>query len=169
MVNKVLERVGWVGFLSLVVILGAVVFHTTARRALEDELRALEQSIRHARQPVAAARDAGPVAQMGVFYRFFEQPVAAHEWLAKLHAIGRAVGVELPSAEYRTLPTGTRITRYQLTLPLKASYSQGRAFMANALNEIPVLSVEQASFRRTGTNDALLEIEIVMTLHLLEL
>jgi hypothetical protein len=168
-VRAVLARVGAAGLAGLALIAAAVTFHAWVQVPIEQELRTLERAVvrDHAVSPVM--RVSTPAAQIGSFYRFFEQPAAAHEWLAKLHAIARAAGLELPSAEYRLLPTGTRIARYQITVPLSATYSQARAFMANALNEIPVLSVDQASFRRSHAGDSRLEVEIVMTLHVLEL
>jgi hypothetical protein len=160
--------VGAAGLAALAIVIAAAAFQAGVQAPLEEELRGLEASIRAAGGPAAQTRIATPSTQMSAFYRFFDQPAATHEWLAKLHAIGRASGVELPSADYRVTPTGTRLTRYQLTLPLNATYAQARAFMANALNEIPVLSVDQASFRRSRGGDPRLEVEIVMTLHLLE-
>lgn len=166
--RSILERLGPAGLIGLLVIALAAAFHAWVQSPMEEELQALERSLSRDRAGTRAMQVSTPVAQIGRFYHFFEQPVAAHEWLAKLHAIARAAGIELPSADYRLLPTGTRIARYQLTLPLAATYSQARAFMANALNEIPVLSVDEARFRRVSAGDARLEVEIVMTLHLLE-
>lgn len=167
--SAVLDRVGAGGLAAIAIVAAAAAFLALVQAPMEQELGTLEASIRASRdEPAARLRTATPSSQMNAFYAFFAQPLATHEWLAKLHAIGRASGVELPTADYRLMPTGTRLTRYQLTLPLNATYSQARAFMANALNEIPVLSVDQASFRRTRAGDPWLEVEIVMTLHLLE-
>lgn len=166
--NALLERVGPVGLAALALVAAAAAFHLTVQLGLERELRALEQLLARGRPPPAVLRAATPPAQVAAFYRFFEQPYSAGDWLAKLYAIGRIVGVEMRAADYRLLPTGTRLHRYQVTLPVTASYSQARAFMENALNDIPVLSLDQASFRRKRTDDAQLEVEIVMTLHLLE-
>lgn len=162
------ERLGIAGLLALLLVAAAAGFHLGVQKPMEKELAALERSLRRDRVEAAAVRTSSPESQMDAFYRFFAQPVAAHEWLAKLHALGRAAGIALPSADYRLLPTGTRIARYQLTLPLAATYTQARAFMANALNEIPVLSVDQVSFQRARPGEPRLEVEIVMTLHLLE-
>lgn len=166
--TALLERLGAVGFLGLALVVAAAAFHVGVQAPLEEQLRSLERSLLQERGRPAAMRASTPPAQLGAFYRFFDQPTAAHEWLAKLYAIGGVAGIELPSADYRMMPTGTRLLRYQLTLPIAATYGQARAFMANALNEIPVLSVDQASFRRARANDPRLEVEIVMTLHLLE-
>jgi len=52
-------------------------------------------------------------------------------------------------------------------LPVSGSYTQIRSFLEGALAEIPVLSLDQASFRRKGTNETRIEAEIVLTFHLL--
>lgn len=166
--RAILDRIGAAGLVALTIVVATAAFLVVVQTPLETELRGLEQSLRASREPAATLRTAAPSSQMNAFYAFFDQPAATHEWLAKLYSIGRASGVELPAADYRMVPTGTRLTRYQLTLPLNSTYSQARAFMANALNEIPVLSVDQASFRKARTGDARLEVEIVMTLHLLQ-
>ncbi|MDH4095770.1 MAG: hypothetical protein OEV81_13425 [Betaproteobacteria bacterium] len=166
--RALLERLGSGGLLALAILAGALAVHAGLQRPLEQDLRALRQQARGGHEPAAMLRVSTPAAQMNAFYGFFDQPVALHEWLAKLYGIGRASGVELPAADYRLQGTGTRLARYQLTLPVRATYSQARAFIANALNEIPVLSVDRASFRRASGNDPRLEVEIVMTLHFLD-
>jgi hypothetical protein len=166
--NALLARVGALGLAALILVGAAGAFHVALQRPLERELQALEGTLARDRSRPAARQDSAPAAQMAAFYRFFEQPGSSTQLLAKLYALGRAVGVEPRTADYRPLPTGTRITRYQITLPLAGSYAQVRSFAENALNEIPVLSLDQASFRRKSANDAQLEAEIVMTLHLLE-
>jgi hypothetical protein len=167
-VRLLLSHLGLGGLAALAIVVAAGSFQVGVQEPLEEELRVLERSVGSIRSRTPRTNANTPSSQMGGFYRFFEHPLSAHEWLAKLHGIGRASGVELPSADYRVTPTGTPITRYQLTLPLNSTYSQARAFMANALNEIPVLSVDQASFRRTRAGDPRLEVEIVMTFHLLD-
>lgn len=166
--SVLLERLGLAGMLALLLLAATTAFHLGVQKPMDAELAALKDSLARDRAQPVAVRATTPESQMDAFYRFFEQPLAAHEWLAKLHAIARASAVALPSADYRLLPTGTRIARYQFALPLTATYAQARVFMANALNEIPVLSVDSASFERIRPGDPRLEVEIVMTLHLLE-
>jgi len=167
-VSTLLSRIGLGGLLALAIIAGAAAVHVLLVRPLELELHSLEGSARQGRESAAPQRAFTPAAQMSAFYHFFDQPVALHEWLARLYAVGRESGVDLPSADYRMQATGSRLARYQLTLPVRATYGQARAFMANALNEIPILSVDRASFRRSPAGGPQLEVEIVMTLHVLE-
>jgi hypothetical protein len=167
-ISRLLQQVGPAGLAALLLIACTATFYVAGLEPMESEAKSLQSAVHRARIPAAATRATAPAAQMSSFYRFFDQPVAAHERLAQLYVIARASGVELPSADYQALPTGTRLTRYQLKLPVVATYRQARTFMTNALNEIPVLSVDQASFRRVRPGDPRLEVNIVMTLHLLE-
>jgi len=165
--KALVDRLGAGGLAALAILLAATAFHQGVQSPLEDRIALLEASLRSETR-AAAGRARTPSSQMQAFYGYFASPLAAHEWLAKLHGIARASGVELPAAEYRKLASGTRLSRYQLSLPVQASYSQARAFMANALNEIPILSVDEARFRRSRAGESRLEVDIVMTLHLLE-
>ena len=166
--STLLSRTGLGGLLAMAILAGAATLHVLLVRPLEHELQSLEREARQGREPSTLRSAYTPVAQMSAFYHFFDQPIALHEWLARLYAVGRASGVDLPSADYSMRTTSSRLKRYQLTLPVRATYAQARAFMANALNEIPILSVDRASFRRPPSGGPQLEVEIVMTLHLLE-
>ena len=166
--NFLLRRLGLLGCAALAVLAATVIVHLAVQRSLERELRALQQAAAKERPRGALVHAASSSGQMAAFYRFFEHAEPLSHWLARIYAIGKAVGVEMRAADYRLLPTGTRITRYQVTLPVSGSYAQTRAFAENVLNEIPILSLDQASFRRKRAADSQLEIELVMTLHLLE-
>jgi hypothetical protein len=165
--KALLERIGAGGLVALALVLATAAFHRAVQEPLERKLLILESALRADRSP-AVSRTSPVGSQMEAFYSYFAQPLAAHEWLAKLHGIARVSGIELPAAEYRKLPGDTRLMRYQLALPIRASYGQARAFMANALNEIPILSVDEARFRRASAGDPRLEVDLVMTLHVLE-
>ncbi|HYX66326.1 MAG TPA: hypothetical protein VE935_19070, partial [Burkholderiales bacterium] len=92
-------------------------------------------------------------------------PEQTTDWLAKLYAIGRATGVELQSARYRSEQAG-RIERYQILLPLSGSYAQMREFLDRALAEIPVLSLDQMTLKRESRRDGAVQAELRLTLHM---
>ena len=58
------------------------------------------------------------------------------------------------------------IERYEVALPLRGNYARIRAFLENALIEIPVLSLDHVSFRRKSPGDGAVEAEVRLTLHL---
>lgn len=108
----------------------------------------------------------GTAGQLDDFYRFFDRGVRTDEWLAKLYGIGTAAGLQLRQGTYRLDATRGRFERYQILLPVRGSYAQVRVFLETLLAEIPVMSLDQVSFRRRAANDTLVEVEITLTLHL---
>lgn len=71
----------------------------------------------------------------------------------KLHAIAASNGVVLDTGEYQLFrDRNSNISRYQITLPLKASYPQVRLFLAQLLDEIPAMSLDEISIRRESIN-----------------
>jgi hypothetical protein len=73
----------------------------------------------------------------------------------------------MKSAEYRMQRSGSRIERYEITLPLNAGYAQIRTFMDRALQEIPALSLDQVSFKRNHGGEQTVRADLRMTLHVL--
>jgi Tfp pilus assembly protein PilO len=116
----------------------------------------------------AAARPDSAAHKVAEVYRYLEKKEQATDWLAKLHGIGAATGVQVKSASYRSQSTGGRIVRYELTLPLAGSYPQIREFLQRALAEIPVMSVDQVTLRRESRNQAEVQAELRLTLHMVK-
>ncbi|MGH8740136.1 MAG: GspMb/PilO family protein [Burkholderiales bacterium] len=117
--------------------------------------------------PGAQAGPDTPAAKVGAVYRFLEKPEETTDWLAKLHGIGAATGVQLRSASYKTLPAEGRIVRYEIVLPLEGGYPQIRDFLKRSLAEIPVLSVDQLSLKRDAKGGRL-HAELRLTLHMVK-
>lgn len=160
-------QLGVLGLASLALIGATAVFVNAVLDPAQEKNRALQGSIeRYARQaPGAAAGGADKVA--GV-YKFLERAEAPTDWLAKLHAIGTATGLELQSANYRTQPGSARVERYEIVLPVSGSYLQLREFLKRALAEIPVLSLDQMTIKRETRNDGAVQAELRLTLHMVK-
>lgn len=136
-------------------------------KPLEARARALEQRLELRAVPGAGMTrvSAAPASRLDAFYRYFERANGREEWLATLHTMAGSAGLELRSGEYRLADSRQRIERYRVTLPVTGSYAQLRVFLREALAAIPVLSLDQVSFRRRAAGDARIEAEIVFTLH----
>jgi hypothetical protein len=163
-----LQRIGPLGCAALAVLALSIIAYAAVQRPLERELQALQRTAQQDRPRNAVVHAGSASGQIGSFYRFFEHPQSSSQWLAKIYAIGKAVGIEMRAADYRVLPTGARILRYQISLPVTGTYAQAWAFAENLLNEIPILSLDQVTFRRKRAADSELEVDLVVTLHLLE-
>ena len=150
-----------VGALFLFVLAGA--FMALVLQPLKERNRVLEARAGISRD-LGAVHNVNAAEQMGALYQYLDKPEATTDWLAKLYAIGRATGVELQSASYKTQQAG-RLQRYEIVLPLTGSYTQMRDFLKRSLAEIPVMSLDQVSLKRDNRRDGTLQAEVRLTLH----
>jgi Type II secretion system (T2SS), protein M subtype b len=165
-----LARFGGVALAALGLIAAGILFLGLVIRPQESRMALLESRLGHGARQTAAdsTRSGTPSAKLAAFYAFFERQEGQVDWLAKLYGSARAAGLELRTADYRLIETSGRIARYEVTLPLAGSYAQLRDFLDHALEENPVLSLDQLTIRRKRVNDAMLEAEAVITIHLLK-
>jgi hypothetical protein len=90
------------------------------------------------------------------------------DFLARLHALSQKAGTELRSADYRVRKGAGPIERYEISLVASGTYAQVRAFLANSLIQMPVLSLDQVKFKRQHANDSRVEAEVNLTLHVVK-
>ena len=156
------RELGLVGLAGIALLAGALVFSNLVVKPLEEQNGLLRQ--KGARAPVAASnqQSAEKVAKV---YEHLQMEQGPTDWLAALHGIGVATGVQLKSANYRTQKTDGRIVRYEIALPVSGSYGQIRDFMKRSLAEIPVLSVDSVAMKREG---ATIHAELRLTLHMVQ-
>lgn len=169
--RRLVQQLGGLALASLALLGAGVVFHAGAIGPLEARSEQLDRQLaRHARRTAGEqlASAATPAAKLAAFYRFFDRQEDAVEWLAVLHLAAKSVGVEMRVAEYKLVKTSGRLHQYRITMPLSGNSAQIRAFLENALNEIPVLSLDQVNLRRQRVADVRAEAEAVLTLHLLK-
>jgi Tfp pilus assembly protein PilO len=107
-------------------------------------------------------------AKVAAVYEYLRKEEDTTDWLAKLHAIGTATGIQMRTATYRTQPTEGRIVRYEIVLPVAGSYGQIRDFLKRAALEIPVLSIDQVTLKKEEKKGAALQAEMRLTLHMVK-
>jgi Tfp pilus assembly protein PilO len=170
---QIRNELGWAGLAAFALLGVATLFLVMVLKPLETRNEQLEQQLaRAARQ--ATPRDGAPVqatspaARLAAFYGLLRGEEQTTDRLATIHAIGRAAGVEFRSAEYRVHRGTGRIERYEIALPVTGKYSQIRTFLDRSLAEIPVLSLDQVNFKRDGADDASVQAEVRLTLHLVK-
>ena len=172
LLQRTLRELGALGLISLAIIAGAAALDTYGVKPLESREQGLAQRLeRQTAQERAngarALRDSAPAAKLDQFYRHFEGEKTT-ESLERLNKVASANSIELRSADYRLQSTGSRIGRYEITLPLSGTYAHLRTFLEKALIEIPALSLDQISFRRKQAGDATVQAEARFTLHILQ-
>ena len=162
------QDLGAMGFASIALILAAAAFAFLAVKPLAERNALLAQraaQLAASRAPDQPGTAAGKVASV---YGFLDKREQTTDWLAKLHGIGAATGVQLKSASYKTQPTDGRIVRYELVLPVAGSYPQIRDFLKRALAEIPVLSLDQLTLKRDSGGAGQVQAELRLTLHMVK-
>jgi len=164
---RLAHELGMLGIVSALLLAAAAVFHLAVVKPLEA--RDAEASQRVARQAprAPAAEAASSVDKLAAVYQHLSKDESPTDWLAKLHAIGSATGLELKSAAYKQQADG-RIVHYEIVLPISGSYAQIRDFLARALAEVPAMSVDQLTLRRENRTDTNLRAELRLTLHMVK-
>jgi len=166
-------ELGALGIAALAFFAAAAALQTYGVKPLQERSEALEARIaRQAEQDRASnarfARDAAPAAKLSAFYRFFQTGEKPTDWLARLDSIAHASGVELAAADYKLQKTDSRLVRYEIILPLTGSYAHIRQFLENSLQQIPVLSLDEVSFRRRSAAESTVRAQARVTLHFLK-
>lgn len=163
-------ELGGLGLAALALAAAVAAFHMLALKPLEARNARLEALV--SRQvPKAASQGEmhGSTAdRVSAVYAFLRKDEETTDWLAKLHGIGTATGVQLRSATYRPHATAGRIQRYEIVLPLAGSYPQIRDFLKRSLAEIPVMSVDQLTLKRESRGDGVVQAELRLTLHVVK-
>ena len=172
-ISRAARELGVLGIVSIASIAAAAALYYYGVKPLEAKSGMLQDRLaRQTAQDRASdarlLRDAAPAAKLAAFYRFFQTGQKTTGYLEQLSTIAHSSGVELSSGDYKIQKTDSRIERYEITLPLSGSYAHIRTFLERSLASIPVLSLDQISFRRKNAGDATAQAEAHLTLHLLQ-
>ncbi|HVJ13757.1 MAG TPA: type 4a pilus biogenesis protein PilO [Burkholderiales bacterium] len=162
MMNRIRKELGTAGLVAIALIAFALAFTGFVTRPLEEKNQLLQD--RGSRKSQAAQPGAEKVAAV---YEYLAKPEEPTDWLAKLHGIGTATGVQIKSANYKALPAEGRIERTEIVLPVSGSYSQIRDFLKRSQAEIPVMSIDQINLKRAEKGD-LVQAEMRLTLHMVK-
>lgn len=156
-----------------VLIAAALLLHGLAVRPLERRVLALQAQRQAPRDGMLErlgddlARQDSPRAQLDSFYAYFERDEALTDRLARVHTIARSLGIEIKRADYRlSSQPQRRLDRYQMSVPIQASYPTLRAFVTTVLRELPTLSLEQIQLQRKDVADGAVEAQVSFTFYL---
>jgi hypothetical protein len=156
------RELGSLGMAALVLMGLGMAFSSLVLAPIEKRNELLKSSLKRAPKE-------GPSGQkVEAVYEFLRKDAETTDSLAKLYGIGKATGVELKSASYKTQSEAGRIERYEIVLPATGSYTQIRDFLKRALNEVPVLSLDQMLLKRESRDDGVVNAELRLTLHKLK-
>ncbi len=163
-----LDRSGRLSVFGAVLAAAASVLFVASSLPTKAENRALARRAALAEAPQREAKQAKGVAtDAAEFQRFFQRPERETEWLRRIHDLAAQQGIALNQASYAsTNEQGLDLVRYQVTLPIQATYPQIRRFVASLLNEIPVLAVDSVALERKQPTDRQVDAQLKLTLFL---
>jgi Tfp pilus assembly protein PilO len=105
--------------------------------------------------------------QLAEFYRVFPNARATADLIAKIADIAQRHGLNLEQGEYRATPDKLgKLTRLQMTLPLRGRYQQIRGCLAELGSELPIVALEQLQFERQKVGDTVLDAKVRLVLFL---
>ena len=166
-IYRLRDELGTAGVAALVLFIAAGAFMALVLQPMKEKNRVLEARAGISRD-LATVSGVNAAEKVASVYEYLEKPEGTTDWLAKLYAIGRATGVELQSATYKTQNAPGRLQRYEIVLPLTGSYSQMRDFLKRSLAEIPVLSLDQITLKRENRREGQVQAELHLTLHMVK-
>jgi hypothetical protein len=171
-----LARFGWLNTFAVTLLAASVIGGGWTLAYLKSQVNAPVRSLRQAEQalketlkdPAASARSQ-PEERLAAFYDTLGDKRYAEQQLKTLFAIAGKTGLALNQAEYRALSDKTsRITAYQITLPVKGSYEAIRQFCEQSLLAIPFASLDEIGFKRDAIGNNTLEAKLRIVLYLTE-
>jgi len=171
--RRLLRDAGVTGVIGLACALAGVAVVLIGIEPTVEAIGVEEQSLTKLQSRAAHARrgaDSGPQTtpdRLKAFYAFFPGVEALPDWLDKVFAAAKQHSVTLEKGEYTLVrDKDGKLMRYQLLLPLKASYPQVRGFLENVLQEVPAVALDSVTFQRESIAAPQVEAQVRFTLML---
>lgn len=166
------QRLGGLGLGALAVLAGAAAFYLLTVLPLQAQVVDLQADAARMRADAqqvrrVSARLPNGLEQLQMFYGAIPAISEAPALLNDIFGTAARAGVRLDASHYRiTEHKGSRITRYEITLPVNGSYVQVRTFVAFVMTYVPSLSLDSLVVRKDKIGDGEVKAEIKMTLYL---
>lgn len=160
---------GWPAAAGLMLIVSAISWQLFGAPALKTQTIALRTQQVELRKQLAKQSKPQETSRSRLDALYASLPVASGALVAvkTIHQAAAANGVKLTHGEYRLArDTGTPLLRYQITLPARASYPQLRAWLAEVMNVLPSVALDEINFRRDDVGNPSVESRMRLTLFL---
>lgn len=131
--------------------------------ALQQQAPQLQRQLAAATRAAALPRVAAPTAADGLsaFYAHLPAHADIPAQLQKLVEVAQRHHVPLAKAEYKAQPEPrAAFLRYQINLPVRAEYSAVQAFVLEALQSMPALTLDSVVFKRERVDTGEVEARI---------
>ena len=153
---------------AMIVLGAAALAWLLPQRALQAERH--QVALRTVMLPASAALKLAPQTadqNLELFYATLGEQRYVEQQVKTLFALAGKADLSLSQGEYKSaFDRNGRLHTYQVTLPVKGSYSQVWSFGLMALRSIPYASLDELSFKRENIGDAQLEARMRLTLYL---
>ena len=162
-----LGKLGAAGVLGLGVLIFCLPLYFSALRPAERELAAKRALAERSRTPGPARQISldSRAEQLERFYELFPPVERLGSELERLYGLARASGLDLLQGEYRVEKRPAGLVAYRITLPVRGSYSQVRAFAGAVRTKMPIASIDGLRFERKKSVDAQLDAQFRITVH----
>ncbi len=170
-----IARLGMIGKTGLGLLVVSCLFFLVAVLPQDATLQALKEQAETMQAELQSEAGGESIAgskmsrdqTLQVFYDFFPRIDSSPFWIRELVRVAKQRGVEINSSEYRLIhEKGSRLTRYEMMLPVRGSYSQIRAFIADALQAVPSMAITSIVMKRENIQSARLEARLEINLYL---
>lgn len=157
------RRVGRTGLAGLSMLLVALLL--TAETGSQKRTNATQQERLATLQLKAARRASEPAPEAPNRVAGLPPGGAAAQQIGELERLARMHGLDLPLGQYSVSPlTGTSLQRWQLVLPVEATYPALHAFLAAALERQPNLTLDELKLQRDSIESVELDAELRLSL-----
>jgi Tfp pilus assembly protein PilO len=156
------RRLGVTGLAGIALLTAALLLHATESATLQ------QTAAQHARITAlrtAAAQRARPAPVPPDPLAALPPATETAGTIGELEQLARAYGLALPRGQYSvSAVAGTSLKRWQLVLPVEASYPAIHAFIAAALERLPALTLDELKLKRDRIEDTQLQAELRLSL-----
>ena len=169
-------RLGTAGKIGIGLLVVATIYFFSVVLPLESDLDKLKEraemlQMQAQSKQTPADADSGKKLSgdqaLQAFYDFFPRIDSSPFWIRELDRIAKKQKVELSSSEYRLVnENDARLARYEMILPVRGSYAQIRAFIAEALEAIPAMAISAIAIKRDNVTSDKLEMRLEINLYL---
>lgn len=125
-------------------------------------------SVRDFARAAGSAANAAPPAQetwLEHFYRLLPVKSSAPDWLRIIFSTARDQSLGLEQGDYRLkIEKSGRLMAYEIGFPVRGTYVQMRRFIAEVLERIPAIALDEFSVKRETIGDPAIEASIRFTL-----
>ena len=169
------SRLGTIGKIGLGLLVIAVVLLFTMVLPQKTTLQTLKSRVETLQaQPLSESQKASRPTQkisdnqaLQIFYDFFPDIDSSPFWIRELTKIAKNQRVEINSSDYRLVKEkGDRLARYEMILPVRGSYPQIRAFIADALQAVPAMAISGMVIKRDNVKTEQLDVRLEINLYM---